>query len=123
MDLLHEVMQSRHSVYQSYRYQPVRGYCRPQTQTTHLLPGSANGFCLNSLGLEDGFSIPVACLNVIKGELCVLNAPYLRLILDPGKRIPLDLCSVAQGSKRWFSFMSLAAGLMMVCHERPLVVP
>lgn len=31
--------------------------------------GSANAFCLNSLGLENGFSIPLACLNVIKGEL------------------------------------------------------
>lgn len=30
--------------------------------------GSANGFCLNSLGMENGFSIPFACLNVIKGQ-------------------------------------------------------
>ncbi|KAJ9094054.1 hypothetical protein QFC21_006155 [Naganishia friedmannii] len=58
--------------------------------------GSANGFCLNALGLENGFSIPLACLNVIKG-----------------KRLPLDVCSNTQGSKRWFSYMSLAAGLMM----------
>lgn len=37
--------------------------------------GSANGFCLNALGLENGFSIPLACLNVIKGRLITVH-PY-----------------------------------------------
>ena len=31
--------------------------------------GSANGMSINLLGLEEGFDIPLAVLNVVKGEL------------------------------------------------------
>jgi sphingosine kinase len=58
-------------------------------------PGSANGLCVNLLGPEDTFNIPLACLNVIKG-----------------KAMPLDLCAVTRGEELRWSFMSVAAGLM-----------
>jgi hypothetical protein len=32
------------------------------------LAGSANGMSINLLGLEEGFDIPLATLNVIKGK-------------------------------------------------------
>jgi hypothetical protein len=39
-----------------------------------LWSGSANGMSINLLGLEEGFDIPLAVLNVVKGGLlhCII---------------------------------------------------
>ncbi|KAK7460375.1 sphinganine kinase lcb4 [Stygiomarasmius scandens] len=57
--------------------------------------GSGNGLSLNLLGLEDGFDILRATLNVIKGQT-----------------MHVDVFSITQGGKRTLSFMSQALGLM-----------
>jgi hypothetical protein len=65
-------MRNKRCVYRSCRFLLVSGVTFGEWlgQVAEVpLSGSANAFCLNSLGLENGFSIPLACLNVIKGRL------------------------------------------------------
>jgi len=57
--------------------------------------GSANATSLNLLGLEDGFDVSAAALNVIKG-----------------RPMKIDLFAFTQGDTRVISFMSQALGLM-----------
>ncbi|KAI0035091.1 ATP-NAD kinase-like domain-containing protein [Vararia minispora EC-137] len=57
--------------------------------------GSGNGLSLNLLGLKDGQNIVAATVNAIKG-----------------RPMPVDVCSVVQGGKRSFSYMSQCLGLM-----------
>ncbi|KAG6900853.1 hypothetical protein C0993_009971 [Termitomyces sp. T159_Od127] len=57
--------------------------------------GSGNGLSLNLLGLERGFDVTEAALNVIKG-----------------KQMKVDVFSLTQDGKRTISFMSQALGLM-----------
>ncbi|KAG6907358.1 hypothetical protein DXG01_009242 [Tephrocybe rancida] len=57
--------------------------------------GSGNGLSLNLLGLERGFDVTEAALNVIKG-----------------KHMKVDVFSLTQDGKRTISFMSQALGLM-----------
>ncbi|THV01005.1 hypothetical protein K435DRAFT_750573 [Dendrothele bispora CBS 962.96] len=57
--------------------------------------GSGNGLSLNLLGLEDGFDVTRAALNLIKGQ-----------------PMNVDVFSVIQNGKRTLSFMSQALGLM-----------
>ncbi|KDQ60793.1 hypothetical protein JAAARDRAFT_31774 [Jaapia argillacea MUCL 33604] len=57
--------------------------------------GSGNGLSLNLLGIEDGFDLAAAALNVIKG-----------------RPMKTDLFSFTQNGNRHFSFMSQAVGLM-----------
>lgn len=57
--------------------------------------GSANGTCLNILGMQDGDDIAMATLNAVKG-----------------RPMRVDLCSVTQDNTRTFSYMSQAVGLM-----------
>ncbi|KIP09577.1 hypothetical protein PHLGIDRAFT_126171 [Phlebiopsis gigantea 11061_1 CR5-6] len=72
--------------------QPVRAM---QTPLCPIPGGSANALSLNLLGLEEGFDISAATVNAVKG-------------------LPMnvDVCSVTQGDKRFFSFMTQAIGLM-----------
>lgn len=57
--------------------------------------GSANSLCVNLLGPETGMIPSHAAVNAIKG-----------------KTMPLDLCSITQGSQISFSFLTQAFGLM-----------
>jgi len=57
--------------------------------------GSGNGLSLNLLGLKEGGDVFAAALNAIKG-----------------RPMAVDICSVVQGGKRTFSFMSQCLGLM-----------
>lgn len=57
--------------------------------------GSANAFNLNLQGQKGCFDVGLAALNVIKG-----------------KPMRLNLCSITQGAKRSWSFLTQAAGLM-----------
>jgi len=57
--------------------------------------GSANALCVNVLGIEASFDVAQGCLNAMKGQ--------------PMK---LDLCAIAQGGKRSFSFLAQSLGLM-----------
>nr|XP_019045641.1 D-erythro-sphingosine kinase [Kwoniella bestiolae CBS 10118]OCF24571.1 D-erythro-sphingosine kinase [Kwoniella bestiolae CBS 10118] len=60
--------------------------------------GSANAVCTNLFGVKDTFNIPLAALNIIKGQT-----------------IPIDLCSVLllPSQTRRFCFLSTALGLMV----------
>ncbi|ODO05276.1 D-erythro-sphingosine kinase [Cryptococcus wingfieldii CBS 7118] len=60
--------------------------------------GSANAVSTNLFGVKDTFNIPLACLNIVKGE-----------------QIPIDLCSVLllPSRTRRFSFLAQAIGLMV----------
>ncbi|GJE90809.1 hypothetical protein PsYK624_069530 [Phanerochaete sordida] len=66
-----------------------------QTPLVPIPAGSANALSLNLLGLEEGFDISAATLNVVKG-------------------LPMnvDVCSVTHKDTRVVSFMSQAIGLM-----------
>ncbi|EKM55581.1 uncharacterized protein PHACADRAFT_256300 [Phanerochaete carnosa HHB-10118-sp] len=66
-----------------------------QTPLVPIPAGSANALSLNLLGLEEGFDISAATLNVVKG-----------------RPMNVDICSVTQKDRRAFSFMSQAIGLM-----------
>ncbi|PPQ80171.1 hypothetical protein CVT24_006567, partial [Panaeolus cyanescens] len=57
--------------------------------------GSGNGLSLNLLGLQDGFDVVAASINVIKG-----------------KPMKVDLFSFTQDNNRVISFMSQSMGLM-----------
>ncbi|KAJ4000735.1 ATP-NAD kinase-like domain-containing protein [Lentinula boryana] len=57
--------------------------------------GSGNGLSLNLLGIEDGFDVVAASLNVIKGS-----------------PMPVDVFCFTQNGQRTISFMSQAVGLM-----------
>lgn len=56
--------------------------------------GSGNGMALNILGLEDGYDVAAAALNAVKG-----------------RPMQIDLCSVTQGDRKMYSFMSQTVGL------------
>ncbi|KAK6908188.1 hypothetical protein I203_102189 [Kwoniella mangroviensis CBS 8507] len=60
--------------------------------------GSANAVCTNLFGVKDTFNIPLATLNIIKGQT-----------------LPIDLCSVLllPSQQRRFCFLSTALGLMV----------
>ncbi|ORY28466.1 ATP-NAD kinase-like domain-containing protein [Naematelia encephala] len=60
--------------------------------------GSANAICINLFGVKDTFNIPLATLNIIKGQ-----------------PLPIDLCSVLllPSRERRYSFISQALGLMV----------
>lgn len=89
---------------------------------TPIPTGSANGMCINLMGVEETFNVPLACLNVIKGAQAGGSIDRRKKrtsedaddtgLLCAGKSLPFDLCSITQGDERRFSFMSLAAGLM-----------
>jgi len=66
-----------------------------QTPIAPIPTGSGNGFSISLLGLEEGLDPAAAALNILKG-----------------KKMVLDLCSVTQGDKQYYSFMSQAIGLM-----------
>jgi sphingosine kinase len=66
-----------------------------QTPVVPIPTGSANGFCLNLLGLEDGWSVEQAVLNAIKG-----------------RPLAFDICSVTQNGKKTWSYFSQCVGLM-----------
>lgn len=72
--------------------QPMKAF---QTPLVPIPAGSANALSLNILGLEEGFDISAATLNVVKG-------------------LPMnvDVCSVVHKDSRVLSFMSQAIGLM-----------
>lgn len=38
-----------------------------KTPIAPIPTGSANGMCINLMGVEETFNVPLACLNVIKG--------------------------------------------------------
>ncbi|KAF8964016.1 ATP-NAD kinase-like domain-containing protein [Flammula alnicola] len=71
---------------------PIKAFATP---VAPIPTGSGNGLSLNLLGIEEGFDVVAAALNVIKG-----------------KPMKVDLFSVTQGGKRTMSFMSQALGLM-----------
>ncbi|WWC62565.1 uncharacterized protein I303_105161 [Kwoniella dejecticola CBS 10117] len=60
--------------------------------------GSANAVCTNLFGVKDTFNIPLAALNIIKGQT-----------------LTIDLCSILllPSMTRRFSFLSTALGLMV----------
>ncbi|WVQ65778.1 uncharacterized protein L199_003956 [Kwoniella botswanensis] len=60
--------------------------------------GSANAVCTNLFGVKDTFNIPLATLNILKGQT-----------------LPIDLCSVLflPSQQRRFCFLSTALGLMV----------
>ncbi|WWD04871.1 hypothetical protein V865_002942 [Kwoniella europaea PYCC6329] len=60
--------------------------------------GSANAVCTNLFGVKDTFNIPLATLNILKGQT-----------------LPIDLCSVLllPSLQRRFCFLSTALGLMV----------
>ncbi|EIN07333.1 hypothetical protein PUNSTDRAFT_144839 [Punctularia strigosozonata HHB-11173 SS5] len=57
--------------------------------------GSGNGTSLNLLGIDQGFDVCAAALNVLKG-----------------RPMPMDLFSITQDGKRSFSYMTQCVGLM-----------
>ncbi|RXK41560.1 hypothetical protein M231_01059 [Tremella mesenterica] len=69
-----------------------------KTPVVPIPTGSANALCVNLLGPEDYDLVPIACLNIIKGQ-----------------PLPMDLCSVLllpSMTRRW-SFLATAMGLMV----------
>ncbi|KAF9500827.1 hypothetical protein BDN71DRAFT_1381184 [Pleurotus eryngii] len=85
--LVHEVINGF-----GHHEHPVRALAIP---IAPIPTGSGNGLSLNLLGLEAGFDVAEAALNVVKGT--------------PMK---VDLFSLVQNKKRSISFMSQALGLM-----------
>jgi hypothetical protein len=59
-----------------FLWYPSRPVCSPHSEPGNLFAklngyvwiGSANGMSINLLGLEEGFDIPLAVLNTIKGK-------------------------------------------------------
>ncbi|KAF9464747.1 ATP-NAD kinase-like domain-containing protein [Collybia nuda] len=85
--LIHEVMNGF-----SNHEQPRMAFRVP---IAPIPTGSGNGLALNLLGIERGFDVTEATLNVIKG-----------------KHMKVDVFSLTQKGKRTISFMSQALGLM-----------
>ncbi|KAG6866957.1 hypothetical protein C0991_003873 [Blastosporella zonata] len=85
--LVHEVMNGF-----AHHKDPKKAFSIP---IAPIPTGSGNGLSLNLLGLERGFDVTEAALNVIKG-----------------KHMKVDLFSLTQNGKRTISFMSQALGLM-----------
>ncbi|WWC88576.1 uncharacterized protein L201_003488 [Kwoniella dendrophila CBS 6074] len=69
-----------------------------RTPIAPIPTGSANAVCTNLFGVKDTFNIPLATLNIIKGQ-----------------KLNIDLCSVLllPSLTRRFSFLSTALGLMV----------
>ncbi|WWC70765.1 uncharacterized protein I206_104716 [Kwoniella pini CBS 10737] len=86
-------------------YEVLNGLAsRPDARKALKIPiapiptGSANAVCTNLFGVKDTFNIPLATLNIIKGQI-----------------LPIDLCSVLllPSLTRRFCFLSTALGLMV----------
>ncbi|KAF9053226.1 ATP-NAD kinase-like domain-containing protein [Panaeolus papilionaceus] len=83
-------------------HEVLNGFAQhPESKKAFTIPvapiptGSGNGLSLNLLGLDEGFDVVAASINVIKG-----------------KPMKVDLFSFTQGDNRVLSFMSQSLGLM-----------
>ena len=76
-----------------------------------LYPGSGNALAVNLLGPKDMDNVALASLLVLKGKLTSL---FLQAIIElwSGRAMPLDVMSVTQGKKHYYSFLSQSFGLM-----------
>ncbi|KAK9894763.1 hypothetical protein P389DRAFT_162950 [Cystobasidium minutum MCA 4210] len=84
-------------------HEAINGLCkRPDAMTVlkkcplGTLPGgSGNALACSLNGPKDGINLAVSALTILKGH------PF-----------PLDICSITQGTERYFTFLSQAYGLM-----------
>lgn len=82
--------------------------------------GSGNAMAINLLGAQNGFSLSLACLNVIKGKPLRLDVCTVTQPCDPeprpiGGNGPLEPSATTfqpRGYRQYYSFLSQAVGLM-----------